>query len=322
MKKGIQSREACIYLTQLLMLLFSLPTVAQQVTVEWAEGYDSQGTTSESSGYVGKMIIAVDEDGNSYVAGRSMNYNTYRANIVTTKHSPAGEELWVRVYEGVLNSEPTAIAVDNAGGVYVTGVSVTGYERYDALHYGTDYLTVRYSALDGTLTWDETYNGAGNGSDVARAVAVDTLGGVYVTGESYSGSSGIDYTTIRYAASDGTLTWGMTYNGIRNSYDYGRAIAVDNLGGVYVTGASWSGARRIKYTTIRYAASDGTLTWGKTYKWASNSYDYGRVIVVDNLGGVYITGESWSGACKNNYMTIRYAASDGTLTWDEAEYPE
>jgi ABC-type phosphate/phosphonate transport system substrate-binding protein len=47
--------------------------------------------------------------------------------------------------------------------------------------------------------WVRRYNGPGNSTDGAYAMAVDGAGNVYITGGSYSGSATFgDYATIKY----------------------------------------------------------------------------------------------------------------------------
>ncbi|MEO0069038.1 MAG: SBBP repeat-containing protein, partial [candidate division WOR-3 bacterium] len=85
--------------------------------------------------------------------------------------------------------------------------------------------------------WVKTYNGPGNGPDMASAIAVDGSGNVYVTGYSRGSGTSNDYATIKYNTNGDTL-WVRRYNGPGNGPDWAYAIAVDGSGNVYVTGRS------------------------------------------------------------------------------------
>jgi Beta-propeller repeat. len=49
-----------------------------------------------------------------------------------------------------------------------------------------------------TQDWVQTYNGPGNGIDVAFSITVDNAGNVYITGNSPGQTSANDITTIKY----------------------------------------------------------------------------------------------------------------------------
>src|SRR5262249_18403070 len=134
-----------------------------------------------------------------------------------------------------------SIAIDSAGNVYVTGKSFGS---------GTDddYATVKYDS-SGQEQWVARYNGPGNCGDSANAIAIDTAGNVYVTGESFGLGTDNDYATVKYDSS-GQEQWVVRYNGPRNGSDEADAIAVDAAGNVYVTGESVGGY--YDYTTIKY----------------------------------------------------------------------
>ena len=146
---------------------------------------------------------------------------------------------WVRRYNGPSGTGgdyASAMAVDGAGNVYVTGRSSNGANY--------DYATVKYNAAGDTL-WVRRYNGPGNGADYAYAIKVDSTGNVYITGQSSGGAApgtGNDYATIKYNTAGDTL-WVRRYNGpLGTGADVASAMAVDGAGNVYVTGNSNSGA--------------------------------------------------------------------------------
>src|SRR4029077_13212896 len=108
----------------------------------------------------------------------------------TIKYNSSGQQQWVRRYNGPGNSDDfaTAIAVDGAGNVYVTGASPG---------LGTDvhYATIKYDA-SGAEQWVARYNEGS--SATATAIDVDSLGNVCVTGTIFGVGTDYDYVTVKY----------------------------------------------------------------------------------------------------------------------------
>ncbi|RYU79559.1 SBBP repeat-containing protein [Hymenobacter persicinus] len=274
---------------------------AQQATEAWAARYGAADRDEEP------YSITVDQAGNSYVAGIYANTSD-GSQWVMVKYSPAGERLWASVNS---NGSPKSIAVDNVGGVYMIG-NMDGV----APSGGADFMTVRYDAATGAQTWVSRYNGPANGIDWVSALAVDNAGGVFVTGRSEGINSKSDYATIRYDAVTGAQSWVSRYNGPAYEADNATDIAVDNAGGVYVTGTSYSysysGALVPTYLTMRYVAATGARTWLNQYG-TSLSNSAGS-IAVDNSGRVYVGGSTQ--AFKDIYGTVLcISASTGNQIW-------
>ena len=118
---------------------------------------------------------------------------------------------WVARYNGPCDSvdRAYAIAVDDAGFVYVTGWSIGSGTDYD-------YATVKYD-LNGDTVWVRRYNGPGNGEDEETAMAVDDRGNVYVTGLSFVSAIDYDYATVKYDSA-GVEQWVVWYDGLGNGY--------------------------------------------------------------------------------------------------------
>jgi hypothetical protein len=266
----------------------------------WVRKYNGPGNSIDYS-----LDIAVDSSGNVYVIGRSYGSGTAK-DYATIKYYPNGDTAWVRRYNGPGNShdDGIAITVDNSGNVYVTGYSFGSGTDYD-------YATIKYYA-NGDTAWVRRYNGPGDSTDWAYAIAVDDSGNVYVTGRSYGIETDEDYATIKYYP-NGDTAWVRRYNRPGNGDDYAEAITTDSSGNVYVTGGSGWPALGYDYVTIKYHPN-GDTAWVRIYNGAANLLDVAHSMAVDGLGNVYVTGESYESETERDYVTIKYYP-DGNTAW-------
>jgi Beta-propeller repeat len=278
--------------------------------------YDSAGLQQWVARYNGPAnnydiatAIAADHAGNVYVTGESVGSAT-SFDYATIKYDSAGNQQWVARYNGPGNGtdEGTAIAVDDAGNIYVTGNSVGSGA-------GADYATIKYNA-DGQQQWVARYNGPGNADDIPVALELDTSGNVYVTGHSLGSGSGYDYATVKYDSA-GQQQWEARYNGPGNGGDVASDIAVDDLGNVYVTGGSTGLTTEVDIATIKYNSS-GQEQWVATYNGPGNSVDYAEAIAIDDFNNIYVAGASTSALLQYNFATLKYNAA-GQQAW-VAEY--
>ena len=261
---------------------------ANDGTQQWVQRYNGPGNTEDRATAVG-----VDAGGNVFVTGFSWNDTT---DYATIKYSAAGEQQWVRRYNGPGNAadEANALVVDGSGNVYVAGGS-----QFTSLTTHYDYATVKYSN-GGTEQWVARYNGPGNNHDRATALALDAAGNPYVTGYSPSTSNlasdaGRDYATIAYNSA-GAEQWVARYDGPGGRLDEAASIAVDGSGNVFVTGTSSmadSNSIAVRdYATIKYSQAPADTTppalasLGVGTAGASNGLPYLRVQATDAGSGV------------------------------------
>lgn len=290
----------------LVALVFvCVPAFAQSVDTAWVRTY-----SPEKNGCNTAEDIAVDDSGNVYVTGFSLSSMGWPdLDYATIKYYPDGDTAWLRKYSvpiGNFTDSAVAIAVDESGNIYVTGVS-------DSI--GTsDYATIKYYP-NGDTAWVRRYNGPSGSFDEATDITVDGSCNVYVTGYSTSGGTLADYTTIKYTP-NGDTAWVRRYNGPGNSGDLPFAIAVDNFGNVYVTGVSGS-----DYATIKYY-SNGDSAWVRRYNGPGNFLDYAYALTVDNYGNVYVTGKSYSFWTYSDYATIKYYPNGDTAWVRRYDGPE
>ncbi|MEK7780717.1 MAG: immunoglobulin domain-containing protein [Verrucomicrobiota bacterium] len=268
----------------------------------WTNRYNGPGAATDVA-----TAMAVGANGNLYVTGYSAGTNSY--DYATVAYSLAGLPLWTNRYNGpnIGYDRANAVTVGTNGTVYVTGNSY-------GQNSNPDYATIAYSD-GGVPIWTNRYNGAGNGEDQANAIVVGYNDTVYVTGYSYSSSSGFssyDYITIAYSGA-GVPQWTNRYNGPVNSHDHANALAVGMNGNVYVTGHSFGNGSSYDYATIAYSGG-GTPLWTNRYNGRGNGEDRASAVAVGANGAVYVTGYSIGVGTSFDFAAIAYSGA-GLPQW-------
>ena len=92
----------------------------------------------------------------------------------------------------------------------------------------------KYDSSGGTL-WTQGYNNVSNNNDAALAVACDKSGNAIVTGFETQANMFRDVWTRKYSPA-GNALWTQGYDGSAGGDDWGRGIATDANGFVYVAG--------------------------------------------------------------------------------------
>ena len=265
----------------------------------WTNSY------SDGTGHARAVAIGVDQSGNVFVTGSSIESTNTHANMTTIAYSGSGVPLWTNRYKGAGvggASSGTALALDTGGNVFVVGSSwgADGYQRYAAVAYYNSGLPL----------WTNQYIGPANVSDGANAVAVAASGNVLVTGQSYNTGGFYDYLTVAYSGI-GTPLWTNRY-GTANASDP-TAIAVDNGGNVFVTGYSWSGVGFPHYATAAYSPT-GVPLWTNRYNGPVQRTDEATAVATDGRGNLFVTGYSTGISSNYDYVTIGYSSA-GVPLW-------
>lgn len=259
-------------------------------------------------------------------------------------------EDWVATYDS--NSDcAAAIALDDFGNIYVTGLSwgpsgsgcatikynSNSNEEWTAWYDGAagekvamavdgfgnayvvciflqDYLTIKYN-VNGIKMWDARYNGPSDKLDEPADVVVDDFGNVYVTGMSWRDESKFDYATVKYASDSNESIWVARYNGPGNDWDTANAIAVDGTGNVYITGRSKGSGTGSDYATIKYAPDSNVPVWVARYNGAANDYDEAYAIAVDDSCNICVTGDSDGSGTYSDCLTIKYGPESNEPIW-------
>jgi len=282
--------------------------------------------------------IAVDASGNVYIAGQlGFNCGEWRLQpgAFAAKLDPTGRGVYLYPFSGWFsgNDVGQAIAVDEFGAAYVTGLTNSNYfpatpnavqPRLASVWLGNGFV-VKINLQGNSLIY-ATYLG-GSVYESANGIAVDGRGNAYITGTTQSP----DFPTTANAfqrnnPSAGTSTSGFvsklnadgsalvysTYLGGRFN-DISQGIAVDTVGNAYITGETESddfpttpgsvqpnpGDDRLCFYRLCTDAfvtklnAQGSALVYSTYL-GGNLFEGGSRIDVDTLGNAYLTGYTQS----------------------------
>ncbi|MBF8278007.1 MAG: hypothetical protein HW390_3080 [Candidatus Brocadiaceae bacterium] len=290
------------------------------------------GKSSDEYGY----SIAIDAGGNVYVTGETLSFDfPTTPGAYDTSYNGGYYDAFVSKFNNGLTSllastflgggagdYGRAIAVDGVGNTFVTGNTCSKDfpatpDVYDAANNGGNddaFVSKLNSGLTSLLA--STYLG-GYSNDCGKAIAVDGGGNVYVTGDTVSPNfpttAGAYATLYNRGSKDvfiskfdnglASLSASTFLGGHAN--DYGKAIAIDAGGYVYVAGSTSSkdfpttpGA----YDTSSNGDSDVFVSMFNsglanlllsTLQGGSRS-DFGNSMTVGPGGYVYVIGETLS----------------------------
>jgi len=265
-------------------------------TQQWAKNFGSG-----SNGDDNPNAMVVDNAGNVFVAGQT---GTALANdYAVLSYNPSGTMQWSKTFNGASNGDDAAngIAIDNTGNVIATGSSEDPTPQ-------TQGATLKYNS-SGAVQWTKFYNAVGDNSDNSHAIAADDSGNVYVAGYAVNYGADRNYAVLKINASGNTV-WEREINGTSTgSSDEAQGIALDAIGGVYVTGYIHNSCQASDITTAKYT-TQGDTAWVQRYNYAfASGTDRGYSIALDGNGNVYVTGRSdGDSSSVTNYdiITIKY----------------
>jgi hypothetical protein len=257
--------------------------------LDWA-GYEDYAIALTTGAQCGVAVCAEGYNGSS------------GSDYVTVKYDSTGVQQWLAAYVGPVDWDtPKDVAAGSGGEVYVTGSSVGSTSS-------SDYLTVKYDSVGETL-WTRRYNGPANGSDVARALALDASGCALVTGNSAASDGGRQCATVKYGSAGESL-WVARFE--RNGeHSAGYAVAVDGLSCIYVTGMTAPSGMFADCLTIKYSPAGETL-WARSYNGPGNSVDDCSSVALGRDGSVCVAGKSYGVGGQNcDFVTIKYVQDGG-----------
>ncbi|MBU2548450.1 MAG: DUF1566 domain-containing protein, partial [Proteobacteria bacterium] len=234
---------------------------------------NASGTALVYSTYLGgdgdesSYGIAVDSSGAAYLTGNTGSSNFPTVNpiqgsfgggswdVFISKINSAGSALDYSTYLGGDGAEQGMdIAIDGNGSAYITGgFGTRGFATAGAFDSGSDVLhNIFIAKLSPTGQSKDyfTYLGGSGNSQCSYAIAVDASGSACVAGDTNStdfptttpllrGYSDRQDAFVTKINTNGTDMVFSTYLG-GQEYDYGKGIALDSGGAIYVAGKTYS----------------------------------------------------------------------------------
>jgi hypothetical protein len=247
-----------------------------------------------------------DKLGNVYVTGLTCIGWSGPCDYATVRFDPDGNLVWSSTYNGPASSDDRAydVAVDDSGNAYVTGYSW-------GVGTDLDYATIKYYP-NGDTAWVRRYDGPASGYDEAFAVAVDSLGNVYVTGgseegEEYFGHFTPNHNSPIYIPRESRHLRSQDY------YDPRFPRTLGDSTNSYLKQGGEVGIQYSAFATIKYHPNGDTV-WVRRYSGPTEGDDFGYGIAFDRLSNVYVTGGSWGGETNSDYPIIKYYP-DGSIAW-------
>ena len=157
--------------------------------------------------------------------------------VLTLRAASAQTDLWARQFATSFVEDAIGVTIDDAGSIYVvgqTGGVLPGQTRGGG---STDAYVVKYDR-DGNELWVHQFGG--NGADAALAGAVDSIGNLYVVGQSPGelpgmlSVGGVSGAFVRKYSGDGDEIWSRQFGTQVSAIANG--VAVDAAGNLYVAG--------------------------------------------------------------------------------------
>ena len=220
------------------------------------------GVATDSSGNVfvtgtyGSTLTVYNSSG---VSNASLAFSGGGSDCFLAKYSSAGAVLWAARIASSSNDVGYGVATDPSGNVFVTGQYRTG--ALSVYPQGSITASVVLSSADGIDCFVAKYSSAGAvlwaakitaaGSEYGNAIATDSSGNVFVTGQyaaalTLYNSSGVSNASLGFTggndcfvakySSAGAVLWATRIAGTTTSSDIGYGIATDSSGNVFVTG--------------------------------------------------------------------------------------
>ncbi|MCX6724098.1 MAG: SBBP repeat-containing protein [Candidatus Staskawiczbacteria bacterium] len=249
-------------------------------------------------------------------------------------HASATTYTWNPFLGGSGGDVSYGVTVDTSGNVYAVGYSDTTWGSPIRGYSAQEDAFVAKLSSTGSIVWN-TFLG-GSGYDDGYGIAVDSSGNVYVTGKSdgtwgspiVEPTGGNNYFIAKLNVT-GSLVWNTFLS--NTNVPQTTAISLDTSGNIYVVGSASStwGSPILPWISAQYSyafaaklSNNGNLIWNTFFGGGTRKYNYGKGVVVDSSGNIYIIGygnATWGTPVRiyaaNQDAWVVKLTNTGTLAW-------
>ena len=248
--------------------------------------------------------MAVDSAGNVVVVGYTNNGVSNDWHLAKFKADGSGTAWPPVTYAGGAEDVATAVAVDSAGDIIVTGYIWSGSDK--------DIHTIKYNGGTGEVMWQHTLTNA-SGDDYPMAIAVDGSNNIYIAGSYFNGPSNDDYLIIKYPSAGDVPTWVEIYDDPAFPNGINRILAIAaGADGIAVTGYS-RGATHFNILTRKYGFDKSLV---RQWRHSGSGDCQGKAVRIDADGKVIMSGSVTNAANNKDIATVKYDPTADTPQWE------
>jgi hypothetical protein len=283
------------FILSVTAFVFALCSVASAQNVRWVHRFNGPGDSLDYA-----ADIAVDPDGNIYVAGASVG-DTTSLDFVVLSISPDDSLRWVYRYNQQGRSQDIArsVIVGADGNIYAAGMSALTRPYYDVLAVS---LTP-----DGTERWTRLHAGPGGGIDTANAITMGPDGNLYIAafGDEIMGDN-TEFEVLSLEPDSGAVRW--VYAHSASYVDEATSVVCGPDSSVYAAGYFW-GSGPAAMAVVKLEPDSGTEVWRTSY----TRGDGRAVDLAYGNDGVYAAG--WSEVNNDDFTVISLDQDTGGVSW-------
>ena len=218
---------------------------------------------------------------------------------------PVSTNIWVNTYGGTQSDIGIAVATDASSNVFTVGyfTGTAAFSGTSLTSAGGVDLVISKTSSAGVQQWVKGYGSTGD--EIAKAIAVDSGGNVYVAGYIFGtanlggtnmvSSGGYDMFMAKYSPT-GTHVWSRRFGG--TATDIINSIAVDSQTNIVVAGTfqgtvnvgntNWSSYLGATDCFIAKYSAVGAHIWSKTF--ANDGDEFAMSVAIDSSDNIIIGG--------------------------------